>query len=105
MDAIDSVLDMMIEDNAWGNRPIREGNVIIATKNPADREAFEKATTPAEKRRAACFCSVIKNHLEEDDMGVIGESEMVESIAGIVIEFPIDITPPDIPNDGSIVNT
>lgn len=66
--AIDSVLDMMVEDNAWGNRPIREGNIIIATKNPADREAFEKATTPAEKRRATCFCSVIRNHLEDDDI-------------------------------------
>ena len=66
--AIDSVLDMMVEDNAWGNRPVSEGNVIIATKNPADRDAFEKATTPAEKRRATCFCSVIRNHLEDDDI-------------------------------------
>jgi len=66
--AIDAVLDMMKENNAWGNPPVREGNVIIATKNPANREAYEKATTPAEKRRAACFCPVIRNHLEEDDV-------------------------------------
>jgi effector-binding domain-containing protein len=66
--AIDSVLDMMEADNAWGNRPIRKGNVIIATKNPADRVAFEKATTPAEKRRAACFCPVIRNNLGDTDI-------------------------------------
>ncbi len=64
--AIDAVLDMMRKNNAWGNPPVREGNVIIATKNPANREAYEKATTPAEKRRAACFCPVIRNHLEDD---------------------------------------
>ena len=66
--AIDSVLDMMENDAAWGNRPYREGNVIIATKNPADRESFEKATTSEEKRRAACFCPVIRNHLEDKDI-------------------------------------
>ncbi|MHA2032923.1 MAG: GyrI-like domain-containing protein [Candidatus Kariarchaeaceae archaeon] len=66
--AIDSVLDMMKDDNAWGNRPYREGNVIIATKNPADRESFEKATTPEERRRAACFCPVIRDHLEDEDI-------------------------------------
>ena len=66
--AIDSVLDMMEEDNAWGNRPIREGNVIKATKNPADRESFEKAITPQEKRRAACFCPVIRDHLEDESI-------------------------------------
>ncbi|MHA2281641.1 MAG: GyrI-like domain-containing protein [Promethearchaeota archaeon] len=68
--AIDSVLDMMEEDNAWGNRPFREANVIIATKNPADREAYDKATTPEERRRAACFCPVIRDHLEDDDIPI-----------------------------------
>ncbi|MHA2165729.1 MAG: hypothetical protein ACXAAT_07665, partial [Candidatus Hodarchaeales archaeon] len=48
--------------------PYREGNVIIATKNPADRESFEKATTPEERRRAACFCPVIRDHLEDEDI-------------------------------------
>ena len=66
LEAIDVVIDMMIKDNAWGNQPIREGNRIIATKNPADPEAFKKASNPAEKRKAACFCPVIKNYLDEE---------------------------------------
>ncbi len=68
LSAIDSVLELMEADSAWGVRPVRKGNVIFATKNPANPEAFEKATTPAEKRRAACFCPVIENYLEDNEI-------------------------------------
>ncbi len=66
--SIDHVLAMMTKDRAWGDTPIREENVLIATKNPANREAYEKATTSAEKRRAACFCPVIRNSLDDADI-------------------------------------
>ncbi|MHA2157014.1 MAG: GyrI-like domain-containing protein [Candidatus Hodarchaeales archaeon] len=64
--SIDQVLLMMTKDRAWGKAPVRDGNVLIATKNPANREAFEKATTSAEKRRAACFCPIIRNSLDDN---------------------------------------
>ncbi len=66
--AIDQVLTMMSHDRAWGDTPIRDGNILITTKNPANKEAYEKATTKAEKRRAACFCPIIRNHLDDDNI-------------------------------------
>jgi effector-binding domain-containing protein len=66
LEAIDSVINMMSDDNAWADRPIRQGNRIIEIKSPADPKAFKKASNPVEKRKAACFCPVIKNYLEDD---------------------------------------
>ena len=66
--SIDQVLMMMANDRAWGNAPIRDGNILITTKNPANPEAYEKATTKAEKRRAACFCPVIRNQLDDSNI-------------------------------------
>ena len=65
LEAIDAVIEMMSGDNAWADGPIRQGNIIIETKRPADPEAFEKASSPTEKRKAACFCPVIRNYLED----------------------------------------
>ncbi len=62
---VDKVLQTMCEDTFWFEEPIRKGNVIHATKNPFDSEAFKKAKTEAEKRRAYCHCNMIKNHLDE----------------------------------------
>jgi effector-binding domain-containing protein len=52
LQAIDAVLDLMEADPAWARRPVREGNVIYATKNPRDRKGYEEARTDAERRRA-----------------------------------------------------
>jgi hypothetical protein len=68
--AIDQVLAMMANDRAWGDTPIRNGNILITTKNPANKEAFEKAKTKAEKRHAACFCPIIRDHLDDKDIPI-----------------------------------
>lgn len=66
--AIDAVLDFMDKDPAWVRRPVREGNVIYATKNPRDVKGYAEAETEAEKRRAYCFCPLVRDHLEGGEM-------------------------------------
>lgn len=63
--AVDAVLDFMAVDKGWKERPNREGSVVFSTKQPADPMAYEKATTPADKRAAYCFCPVIRNRLDQ----------------------------------------
>jgi effector-binding domain-containing protein len=63
--AVDAVLDFMEADPGWAERPPRQGNVIIPTKAPRDRQAYEKAETDAERRSAYCFCPLVRNHLDE----------------------------------------
>jgi effector-binding domain-containing protein len=63
--SVDAVLDLMEADPGWGERPLREGNVITATKPPRDRQAHEKAETDAERRSAYCFCPIVRNLLDE----------------------------------------
>jgi effector-binding domain-containing protein len=65
MVAVDAVLDFMAVDKGWKERPHREGTVVFSTKQPADPVAYEKATTPGEKRAAYCFCPVIRNLLDK----------------------------------------
>jgi hypothetical protein len=45
---------------------LREGRVILGTKAPRDAEAYETADSAAEKRRAYCFCPIVRNRLERD---------------------------------------
>lgn len=66
--AVDAAIEFMVEDPAWGIRPVREGRVIYATKNPRDRQAYAAAKTEAEKRRAYCFCPLVRDHLEDEEM-------------------------------------
>lgn len=65
LQAVDAVLDLMAADPCWGERPRREGRVIYSSKKPRDPQAFAAATSTAEKRRAACFCPIIRNQLDE----------------------------------------
>ncbi len=64
--AIDEVLRIMRENKLWFPEPFRKGKVIYSEKTPANPKAYEEATTDAERRKAFCFCPVIKNYLEED---------------------------------------
>lgn len=66
--AIDAVLDFMDKDPAWVRRPVREGTVIYATKNPRDAQGYAEAETETEKRRAYCFCPLVRDHLEDGEM-------------------------------------
>ena len=115
--AIDAVLEFMERDRAWGIRPVREGSVIYATKNPRDAKAYAEAQTDAEKRRAYCFCPLIRDHLEDGGMsdtfcycssgwerrqweGVIGQTVRVEVVQSLLrgddccrfaIQLPTDL--------------
>jgi effector-binding domain-containing protein len=66
--AVDAAIEFMVGDPAWGIQPVREGRVIYATKNPRDRKAYEEAKTEAERRRAYCFCPLVRDHLEDEEM-------------------------------------
>jgi len=63
--AIDEVLEFMEKDHAWIKVPIRENNILYATKNPRDPKGVKEATTEAEKRTAYCFCPVIREMLDK----------------------------------------
>ncbi len=62
---VDQVLKVMGEDTFWYEEPVREGNVLHATKAPYDAQGYEKATTQAAKKKCYCHCNIIKNHLDE----------------------------------------
>jgi hypothetical protein len=61
--AVDAAIAYMRTDPAWGEAPYREGNLIFTSKSPRDPKRYEKATTDAERRSAACFCPVIRDNL------------------------------------------
>ncbi len=64
--AVDAVIAFMAEDPCWRNIACRrEGRVIFTHKNPRDPAGFEKAQTDLERKRAYCFCPIIRNHLED----------------------------------------
>jgi effector-binding domain-containing protein len=64
--AVDAVREFMEKSPAWPDeRPPRNGNIIISTKRPANPEGYTKATTDAEKRRAYCFCPVVRDSLDK----------------------------------------
>lgn len=63
--AVDAVLAFMSADPGWQQKTTRQGRVVFSTKNPRDPEGYAQATTREEKRRAACFCPIIREHLEE----------------------------------------
>lgn len=62
--AIDAVIDFMDKDPGWGSRPRREGRIIYSKKQPRDPEGYINATTPLEKRRAYCFCPLVRDYLD-----------------------------------------
>jgi effector-binding domain-containing protein len=66
IEAIDAVLAFMESDTGWQGEIYRDGEVIYTAKNPRDPAAYEAAETDAERRKAYCFCLLIRSHLEED---------------------------------------
>lgn len=63
--AVDAVLDFMDADPGWGDRPRREGRIIYSTKKPRDQAAYDKAETDAERRKAYCFCPLVRERLDD----------------------------------------
>jgi effector-binding domain-containing protein len=62
---VDEVLREMYQDPAWYEDPIRQGNVIHMCKVPYNPEGYEKATTPADRRKAYCHCPFVRPYLDE----------------------------------------
>jgi effector-binding domain-containing protein len=62
---IDDVLREMYTDDFWYEKPARRGNILYMCKNPYDPEGFEKAATPAERRKAYCHCAFVHPYLDE----------------------------------------
>ena len=65
LQAVDAVLTFMDGDPGWGEGSRREGRIIYAAKNPRDPQAYEKAQSEAEKKRAYCFCPIVREHLDQ----------------------------------------
>ncbi len=56
---IDDLLDKMYK-NPFYVRPRREGDIIYFVKVACNKEGYDKATTPKEKRYHYCHCDYIK---------------------------------------------
>jgi effector-binding domain-containing protein len=65
LEAVDAVIEFMGEDPGWGERPRREGMLLYSAKNPRDREGYEKAQDEMERRKAYCFCPLVREHLDD----------------------------------------
>jgi len=65
LQAVDAVIDFMSQDPGWGERPRREGWTIFSAKNPRDPEGYANAATPLEKRRAYCFCPLLRDYMDQ----------------------------------------
>lgn len=65
LEAVDAVIAFMEKDPGWGERPRREGRVVYSSKNPRDPAGYEKAKDELEKRKAYCFCPLVREHLQE----------------------------------------
>lgn len=64
--SIDALIEWIGEDKvanggeSWYGNPVRKGNTIYDTKNPASPEEYKQAETDLEKRMARCFCPIVR---------------------------------------------
>ncbi len=64
LQAVDAVIAHM-RGPVWGQETYRQGRVIYTTKGPRDPKGFEDAQDDLERRRAYCFCPVLRPYLDE----------------------------------------
>ncbi len=62
--AVDAVRDYMTENAPWGRKPLRLGNTLFVTKRPQNPKDFENATNDLEKKKAYCFCPIVRQSLD-----------------------------------------
>ncbi len=62
-DPVDAVIDFIAADPGWIEPPVRKGNEIYSEKKPRDPKAFAEAKTDEERRKAYCFCPIIRENL------------------------------------------
>jgi effector-binding domain-containing protein len=65
LQAADAVLEFMAQDPGWIEGAFREGHVIYAAKSPRDPQGHKDAQTEAERKKAYCFCPIVRNHLDQ----------------------------------------
>ena len=59
---VDALLEIMRRDpDRYYAQPERRGNAVYVAKKPFDAEAFAKAATQEEKRRAYCHCPLVRD--------------------------------------------
>lgn len=64
--SIDAVIEAMLETGGYYPKLIRrEGSIIYSEKNPANPTSYKDAKTDADRRRAYCFCPLIRDCLDE----------------------------------------
>jgi hypothetical protein len=64
-DPIDAVIEFMKNDPGWGEGAMRDGNAIYSEKKPRDPRTLAAARTDLERKKAYCFCPVIRENLEK----------------------------------------
>ena len=62
-DPVDAVIDFIAADPGWIEPPVRNGNEIYSEKNPRDPKAYAEAKTDDERKKAYCFCPIIRENL------------------------------------------
>jgi hypothetical protein len=63
---VDSVIDAMTSKGGYYPKLLRrEGQIIYSEKGPSNPTAYEAAKTDEEKRRAYCFCPLIRDCIDE----------------------------------------
>jgi effector-binding domain-containing protein len=63
--AVDAVIAFMGDDPGWAERPRRDGTIIYSSKKPRDPEAYTRTKNELEKKKAYCFCPLIRKHLDK----------------------------------------
>jgi len=63
--AVDAVIEFMDTDPGWGEGPRRDGRVIYSSKAPRDPQGYANAQDEIEKRKAYCFCPLVRTHLDQ----------------------------------------
>jgi effector-binding domain-containing protein len=64
--SVDKVIEAMLAKGGYYPKVMRrEGSVIYSEKSPANPTAYKEAKTDAERRRAYCFCPLIRNCLDD----------------------------------------
>ena len=63
---IDTVIEAMLSKGGFYPKLLRrEGSIIYSEKSPANPTAYKEAKTDAERRRAYCFCPLIRDCLDD----------------------------------------
>jgi effector-binding domain-containing protein len=64
--SIDAVIEAMLEKGGYYPKVLRrEGSIIYSEKSPANPAAYKEAKSDAERRRAYCFCPLIRDCLDK----------------------------------------